>query len=131
MSAMTPIQVAGAPRPLGHYSQAIVANGFVFVAGQVPVDMDTGQARVGTIEEQTELVLANTARILGAAGSSLAQVVQMTVFLARMEDWAAVNAVYSRVLGDHRPARAIVPVNPLHHGAGIELQCIAIGPGPR
>ena len=131
MTAITPIQVAGTPRPVGHYSQAIVANGLVFVAGQVPVDIETGKPRVGTIEEQTELVLANTARILAEAGSSLAHAVQMTVFLTRIEDWAAVNGVYARVLGDHRPARAIVPVLPLHHGAGIEIQCIATVATPR
>jgi 2-iminobutanoate/2-iminopropanoate deaminase len=126
MSLVTPIQVAGVPRPAGHYSQAVVANGFVFVSGQLSIDMATGTPRPGTIEEQAEVVLANTARILEAAGSSLANVVQFTVFLSSIDDWGAFNAVYVRVLGDHRPARAVIPVLPLHYGLAIELQCTAV-----
>jgi 2-iminobutanoate/2-iminopropanoate deaminase len=129
MSTIIPIHAPGTRTPLGHYSQAVVANGLVFVSGQVPIDLDTGTPQVGTIEEQTALALGNTGRILDAAGSSLAHTVQMTLFISRLEDWGAINATYARIMGDHRPSRAIVPVAPLHHGAGIEIQCIAILPG--
>ncbi|MBM4187640.1 MAG: RidA family protein [Gemmatimonadetes bacterium] len=128
MSAITPIHAPGTVRPVGHYSQAIIANGFVFVSGQLPSDLTTGTPNTGTIEEQTALALANTGRILEAAGSSLARAVQMTIFIARIEDWGAVNQTYARIMGEHRPTRAIVPVSPLHHGTGIEIQCIATLP---
>lgn len=120
------IQAPGTKPPRGHYSQAVVANGLVFVAGLVPVDLETGQPNVGTIEEQTELVFRNAERILRAAGSSLAHLVQVTIFLTRIEDWDRVNRVYGQLLGDHRPSRAVVPVAPLHFGAGLEIQCIAV-----
>ena len=128
MSAIVPIQAPGTMRPAGHYSQAVVANGFVFVSGQLPSDPATGKPLVGSIEEQTEVSLRNTARILEAAGSGLAHAVQMTLFISRMEDWAAINTVYTRIMGDAKPARAVVPVMPLHHGTGIEIQCIAVVP---
>lgn len=125
MSSIRLIHTPGTAIPLGHYSQAVVHNGLVFVSGQVPVDLASGKPVVGTIEEQTELTLRNLERILQAAGSSLDQVVQMTIFIADIEHWGAVNAIYKKIMGDHRPARAIVPVNLLHHGAGIEIQAMA------
>jgi 2-iminobutanoate/2-iminopropanoate deaminase len=128
MSAIVPVQVPGTKTPVGHYSQAVIANGLIFVSGQVPSEMETGTPRVGSIEEQTALSLGNVGRILEAAGSGLEHAVQMTIFIARIEDWGAVNATYARIMGDHRPSRAIVPVNPLHHGAGIEIQCVAVVP---
>ncbi len=128
MSAITPIHAPGTMVPAGHYSQAVVANGFVFVSGQLPFDPATGTPFTGPINEQAELALRNTARILDAAGSGLAHAVQITIFLSNMEDWSAVNAVYSRIMGEARPARAVVPVLPLHHGTGIEIQCIAVVP---
>ncbi len=131
MAAITPIHTPGTKRPVGHYSQAVVANGLVFVSGQVPIDLDTGTPQVGTIEEQTALALGNTGRILQAAGSGLEHAVQLTLFISRLEDWGAINATYARIMGDHRPSRAIVPVLPLHHGAGIEIQCIAVLPAGR
>ena len=129
MTPLTSIQTLGTKPPVGHYSQAIVANGFVFVAGQVPMDLATGVPQIGSIEEQTELTLRNTARILEAAGSSLAHAVQMTVYISSIDYWGAVNSTYARILGDHRPARAIVPISPLHHGAAVEIQCVALAPG--
>ena len=125
MPSIRPIQAPGTAIPVGHYSQAIVHNGLVFVSGQSPLHIETGKPIVGTIEEQTELSLRNTERILKAAGSSLDRCLQVTIYISKIEDWAAVNATYKRIMGDHRPARAIVPVAPLHHGTGIEIQVIA------
>jgi 2-iminobutanoate/2-iminopropanoate deaminase len=123
------IQAPGTKPPRGHYSQAIVANGMVFLAGLVPVDLETGEPKVGTIEEQTERVLRNAERILQAAGSSLGHLVQVTVFLTRIDDWDRVNRTYGQILGEHRPSRTVVPVAPLHLGAGIEIQCVAVVAG--
>ena len=114
-----------APAPAGHYSQAIVFNGLVYVAGQVSIDPETGEKRAGTIEEQTELALRNVGEILKAAGSDLNRVLKMTVYITDMSLWGAVNTVYSRVLGEHRPARAIVPIGALNHGFQIEVEAIA------
>ncbi|MEP6689846.1 MAG: RidA family protein [Gemmatimonadaceae bacterium] len=119
------VSTPDAPLPAGHYSQAVIHNGLIFVAGQLAID----PARPGhvppTIEEQTERTLANVAAILGAAGSGLARVLQMTVYISDIALWGHVNAVYARVMGDHRPARAIVPTKDLHHGFLIEIQAIA------
>ena len=126
MSSSELVHASGTKPPRGHYSQAVVANGMVFVAGLVPVDLETGEPKVGTIEEQTERVLRNAERILAAAGSSLAHLVQVTVYLTHIEDWERVNRTYGRILGAHRPSRTVVPVAPLHFGAGIEIQCVAV-----
>lgn len=128
MPTMTPIHAAGTARPVGHYSQAVIANGFVFVSGQVPSDLATGTPLVGSIEEQTEASLGNVRRILEAAGCGLEDTIQMTIFISRIEDWGAVNQTYARIMGGHRPTRAIVPVSPLHYGTGIEIQCVAVLP---
>lgn len=131
MPTMTSIHAPGTARPVGHYSQAVRYGGLVFVSGQLPSDLESGTPRLGTIEEQTERSLGNIGRILNAAGTSLEHALQMTIFIARIEDWGAVNATYARIMGNHRPTRAIVPVSPLHHGTGIEIQCIAALPGKR
>lgn len=114
-----------APAPGGHYSQAVVYNGLVFVAGQLSIDPATGEKRLGSIEEQTEQALANVRAILEAAGSGLDRVLKTTVYVADIEDWAAVNAVYARVFGDHRPARAVVPTGALHYGFLVEIEAVA------
>lgn len=118
------IETPHAPIPGGHYSQAIVHNGFAFVAGQLPMAPGATTHVVGTIEEQTEQVLRNIEAVLKAAGSSLDQVVQMTIYVSDMELWGRVNVAYAKVMGDHRPARAVVPVNDLHFGYQIEVQAI-------
>jgi 2-iminobutanoate/2-iminopropanoate deaminase len=125
-----PILTPGAPAPAGHYSQAMVHGGFVFVAGQLPLDPVTG-ALVGAddVEAQTRQVLRNVEVILRAAGSGLDQVVSVTVFITRREMWAQVNRVYAEIFGAHRPARAIVPVPELRPGCIIEVQAIAARPG--
>ena len=123
---MQAIETRDAPTAAGHYSQAIVHNGFVFVAGQLPTDpKDRNNRTVGSIEEQTERTLRNVEAILLAAGSSLDRVLQMTIYISDIELWGGVNAAYARVMGAHKPARAVVPVKDLHYGYQIEIQAIA------
>jgi 2-iminobutanoate/2-iminopropanoate deaminase len=120
------ISTADAPKPAGHYSQATVYNGLVFVAGQLSIDPATGVHMTGPIEEQTELALNNVLAILKAAGSDWSRVLKMTVFVADINLWDAVNKVYGRMLGDHRPARAVIPTGALHHGFLIEIDAVAV-----
>jgi reactive intermediate/imine deaminase len=119
------ISTTNAPAPGGHYSQAVVHDGLVFVAGQLAIDPATGTRLMGSIEEQTAQCLKNIAGILEAAGSDLSLVLKMTVYVSDMELWPAVNAVYAQMLGEHRPARAIVPVKELHYGFKVEIDAIA------
>ena len=122
---MLSISTPDAPLPAGHYSQAMVHNGCVYVAGQLAIVPGQKEHRVGTIEEQTEQVFANISAILRAAGSDLSRLLQVTVYVSDMELWGRFNTVYARLMGDHRPARAVVPVNALHYGYHIEVQAIA------
>jgi len=125
------IQPPEMPVPKGHYSPGVLANGLVFVSGQLPFDPATGALVSGGIEAQTERALRNVELILRAAGSGLDRVVEMTIYIPDGDFWAAVNTVYSRIMGSHRPARAIVPVSPLHFDALIEIQAIALAGEPR
>jgi 2-iminobutanoate/2-iminopropanoate deaminase len=113
-----------APAAGGHYSQAMVHNGLVFVAGQLPIVPGQKEHVVGTIEEQTEQVLRNVGAILEAAGSGLDHALQMTIYVSDMALWGRVNATYAKVLGDHKPTRAVVPVGALHYGYQIEVQAV-------
>jgi 2-iminobutanoate/2-iminopropanoate deaminase len=122
---MHSISTPEAPTPAGHYSQAIVHNGCVYVAGQLPMVPGQQEHRVGTIEEQTAQVFANIAAVLRAAGSDLSRMLQVTVYVSDMELWGRFNTAYATLMGDHRPARAVVPVNALHYGYHIEVQVIA------
>jgi 2-iminobutanoate/2-iminopropanoate deaminase len=119
------IESKNAPSPAGHYSQAVVYNGLVFVSGQLSIDPKTREKRLGTIEEQTEQALTNVAEILKAAGSDLSRTLKMTVYVSDINLWDAVNSVYSRMLGNHRPARAVIPTGDLHYGFLIEIEAIA------
>lgn len=114
-----------APAPAGHYSQAVVHNGTVYIAGQLPIDPATGEKKLGPVEEQTEQVLANLAAILKAAGSSMDKVLKTTVYVSDIGDWPKVNAVYAKHFGAHKPARAVVPTRELHYGFKIELEAVA------
>ena len=125
MNIIKPINTNNAPAPAGHYSQAVVYSGLVFVSGQLSIDPQTGEKKLGSIEEQTEQTLNNVAAILEASGSSLSRVLKMTVYVADIELWSAVNAVYSRILGEHKPARAVIPTGKLHYGFLIEIDAIA------
>lgn len=119
------VTTADAPKPAGHYSQATVYNGLVFVAGQLSIDPATGAHKLGNIEEQTEQALNNVLAILRAAGSDWSRVLKMTVYVADINLWDAVNKVYSRMLGEHRPARAVIPTGELHHGFLLEIDAVA------
>ncbi|HEY8311556.1 MAG TPA: Rid family detoxifying hydrolase [Gemmatimonadaceae bacterium] len=119
------ISTPGAPTPAGHYSQAVVHGGLVFVAGQLPIDPTDPSRPPGTIEEQTVRALSNVSAILVSAGSGLDRVVQMTIYVADVSLWGKVNAVYASIMGEHRPARAVVPSGELRHGMLIEIQAIA------
>lgn len=119
------IQPESVPVPKGHYSPAVEHGGLIFVSGQLPWNYATGEVETGDIELQTERALLNVETILHAAGSDLRHVLQMTIYISEMELWDRVNETYRRILGDHRPARAIVPVKDLHFGTKIEIQAIA------
>ena len=119
------IQTDRAPAPAGHYSQAVVHNDTVYIAGQLPIDPETGEKCLGSIEEQTEQVLKNVAAILDAAGSGLDRVLKVTIYVSDISLWGGVNAVYAKFFGDHRPARVVVPTRELHHGFLIEVEAIA------
>ena len=121
---MRAISTPDAPAAGGHYSQGMIHGGLVYVAGQLPFVPGRTDHVVGSIEEQTEQVLRNVSAVLEAGGSSLSRALQLTVYVSDISLWGRVNATYSRVLGDHRPARAVVPVSALHFGYQIEVQAI-------
>jgi 2-iminobutanoate/2-iminopropanoate deaminase len=126
MSDVTAISTDRAPKAIGPYSQAVRANGLLFLSGQVPLDPETGDLVRGTIEEETGRVLQNLNAVLEAAGSGFGKVVRTTVYLVDLTDFAAMNAVYARHFGDARPARSTVQVAALPRGARIEIDVIAL-----
>ncbi len=119
------IQPENQPTPKGHYSPGIEHNGLIYVSGQLPMSLDTREPFTGDIEGQTELALRNVEAVLHEAGSDLDHVIQMTIYVSDMELWGRVNETYARVMGGHRPARAMIPVKELHFGTQIEIQAIA------
>jgi 2-iminobutanoate/2-iminopropanoate deaminase len=126
MEQMRRIQTERAPAAIGPYSQAQVAGGFLFTAGQIALDPATAEIVPGGITEQTERVMQNLAAVLAAGGSSLAAVVKTTVFLADMAEFAAMNEVYGRHFGDHKPARSTVQAAGLPKNVRVEIEAIAL-----
>ena len=122
---MNSIQPPDQPQPKGHYSPGIEHGGLIYVSGQLPMTLDTREPFTGDIGEQTELALKNVEAVLKAAGSDLSHVLQFTIYVSDIELWGEVNKKYAEVLGDNRPARAIVPVKDLHFDTKIEIQAIA------
>jgi len=120
------VKTGKAPEAIGPYSQAIKAGGFVFVSGQIPIDPETGQFVSGGIAEQTRQVMKNLAAVLDAAGSDLQLVVKTSVFLADMEEFAAMNEVYGKFFGDEPPARATVQAVRLPRDARVEIEAVAL-----
>lgn len=120
------ISTENAPGAIGPYSQAIKANGMLFCSGQIPIDTATGEFVEGGVVEQTEQVLKNMSAVLEAGGSSVADVVKTTVFLADMSDFGAMNEVYAKYFDANKPARATVQAAALPKGALVEIECIAI-----
>jgi 2-iminobutanoate/2-iminopropanoate deaminase len=121
----TIISTERAPKAIGPYSQAVVANGWAFLSGQIPLDPATNQIITGDIAAQTERVLENLKSVLEAAGSSLERVVKTTVYLKDMGEFAKMNEVYGRYFASNAPARATVEAARLPRDVGIEIDCIA------
>jgi 2-iminobutanoate/2-iminopropanoate deaminase len=122
------ISTTNAPAAVGPYSQAIVAGDLIFCAGQGAIDPATQEVRQGTIEEETERTLRNLEAVLDAAGATFADVVKTTVFLADIDDFAAMNAVYARFFPDPPPARTTVEVAALPKGFKVEIEAVARKP---
>jgi 2-iminobutanoate/2-iminopropanoate deaminase len=127
MSQPTIVHTDQAPAAIGPYSQAVAAGAWIFCSGQIPVVPETGALVEGDVTAQTERVLTNLSAVLEEAGSSLDRVLKTTVFLADMKDFAAMNEVYARWFGDHRPARSTVQVAALPRACKVEIECIALG----
>lgn len=119
-----PIFLSDRQPPKAHYAPAIVYNGLVYVSGQLPLDVN-GEAQLGTIEEQATLCMKNIETILKAAGSGLNLILKTNVFIADIDNWAKFNETYAGIMGDHRPARIVVPCGTLNRGCAIEIDCIA------
>lgn len=114
-----------APAPIGPYSQAVEMNGFVFCSGQIPLDPVSGQVKGETVSEQAEQVMANVKAVLTASDLALKNVVKTTIFLTDMADFQAVNEVYSKHMGDTKPARSTVAVQGLPRGVKVEIEVLA------
>ena len=120
------VKTESAPQAIGPYSQAVVAGGFVFASGQIPIDPETGQFVEGGVGEQTAQVLRNLSKVLEAAGSDLSRVVKTTVFLADMNDFAAMNETYATFFTEEPPARSTVQAARLPRDARVEIDVIAL-----
>jgi 2-iminobutanoate/2-iminopropanoate deaminase len=125
-ASISVVSTADAPTAIGPYSQAIKANGFLFTAGQIPLDPSTMKVVEGGIEEQAERVMQNLGGILAAAGSSFDRVVKTTCFIANLEDFPAFNKIYAMRFGENPPARSTVQVAKLPMGVLIEVECVAL-----
>jgi 2-iminobutanoate/2-iminopropanoate deaminase len=123
---MSMIRTDQAPVASGHYSQAMVHGGLVFVSGQLPIEPVTGRHRSDApVEAQVEQALENVAAILKASGSDVDRVLKVTVYLSDITLWGRVNEVYAKFFGAHRPARVVVPTGPLHFGLQVEIEAVA------
>ena len=120
------ISTANAPKAIGPYSQAVRANGFIFVSGQIPIDPASGELLVGDVATQTTRVLENLKAIVEAAGSSLDRSVKVTVFLKDMGEFARMNEVYARYFPKDPPARATVEVARLPRDVGVEMDIVVL-----
>lgn len=123
------INPAAAAPPGGHYSHAVIAGGFVFISGQLPVRPDGTHAPDADFASQARQALANLFAALAAAGTTRQALVKVSVYVTDIADWPAFNALYAQALGDHRPARCVVPVPVLHHGYRIEIDAVALAGG--
>lgn len=125
MAELKTVHTDRAPKAIGPYSQAIVVGGMVYTAGQIALDPATMEVIEGDVAQQTERVMQNLAAVLEAAGASLQTVVKTTVFLADMADFGAMNEVYGRHFGDHRPARSTVQAAGLPRNVKVEIEVVA------
>ena len=122
---MEKILTNAAPAPAGHYSQAIRHDGLVFVSGQLPLDPVSKEVVEGGIEPQMRQVMANISAILEASGSALDLILKATIYIPDSSYWPEINRVYADCMGDHKPARAVVPCGDLHYGVLVEMEVIA------
>jgi 2-iminobutanoate/2-iminopropanoate deaminase len=120
------VSTENAPGAIGPYSQAVKTGGLVFCSGQIPIDPETGDFVAGDVGAQTEQVLRNLSAVLKAAGTSLDNVVKTTVFLADMNDFTAMNEIYTKYFDENKPARATVQAAGLPRAARVEIDCIAV-----
>jgi reactive intermediate/imine deaminase len=120
------IETSAAPRPFGHYAQAVDAGGFVFVSGQLAARADGTSLADMPFESQARQALANLLAIVEGARLAPDRIAKVTAYLVGVEHWPVFNAIYAEAFGEHRPARAVVPVPALHHGYLIELEAIAM-----
>ncbi|WED28251.1 Rid family detoxifying hydrolase [Vibrio sp. DW001] len=120
------IQTNDALKPVGHYSQAIVHNGLVYVSGQLPINPDSGEKVTGDIELQTRQIFDNLIKILDTAGTTLDQTLKLVVYISDVHYWSEIDAICSDYFTNHKPVRTIVPTRGLHFGLEIEVDCIAI-----
>lgn len=127
-STLRAVQTDAAPKAIGPYSQAVIANGFVFCSGQIPLDPETGLVIEGDVRAQTERVMKNLAAVLSAAGVGFERVVKTTIFLKDLGDFAAVNEVYGAHFTGAAPARATVEVSRLPRDVRVEIDMVAALP---
>lgn len=123
---MDKIVTNAAPVPAGHYSQAIRHNGLVFVSGQLPLDPVTNEVVEGGIEPQMRQIMANIRAILEASDSGLDHVLKATIYIPDSSYWPDINRVYAECMGEHKPARAVIPCGDLHYGVLVEMEVIAV-----
>jgi reactive intermediate/imine deaminase len=117
-----------APKPAGHYAQAVVSRGQVFVSGQLPIRPDGQPLSDAGFEAQARQAIQNMLEILGAAGATPQHLVKVTAYIVGVDNWARFNAVYASMLPEARPARTVVPVPELHYGCLVEIDAIAVQP---
>lgn len=122
---MHTIQTQHASQPAGHYAQAVIHNGTLYISGQLPVSQNGNHNVDASFLEQARIALSNMLAILKAAGCAPEDLVKVTVYVVGVKHWPAFDALYAEMLGKHRPARAVVPVPELHHGYLIEIEGIA------
>lgn len=120
------ISTENAPEAVGPYSQAVVANGFVFCSGQIPLDPNSGELVTGSIADQTRRCMQNLDAVLTEAGSSLDRIIKVNVYLASISDYAEFNDAYAGFVGTEPPARAAVAVSGLPKDARVEVECVAV-----
>jgi reactive intermediate/imine deaminase len=128
MSGVTRINPQRLAAPGGHYSHASVANGFVFVSGQLPITPAGEKLVDASFEQQAQQVLDNVRAALEAAGSGVEHLVQVRVYVDSMANWPEFNQVYAQWAGAARPSRAVVPTGPLHFGLKVEVEAVAVLP---
>lgn len=122
---MNIIHTEGASAPAGHYAQAVSHGDTLYISGQLPVSPDGRHNLEASFAEQAQLALANLLAILKAAGGSPQDLVKVTVYVAGVQHWPQFDRIYAAALGEHRPARAVVPVPELHHGYRVEIEAVA------